>query len=206
MKKVLTAGLAVAGMTMAMAMAMPGSAFAVSDQFCYGSIVKEEATQEQDTPVSYTFACRESSKHMLVQFTTQIASFDATVDVFGPDGALRPDDRWADCTGELPGFGFGCTGTYTGALGRMTKGVIETFEDPCARDPQTHHLLLRASVVLDGPKGDLSGPYDLGSVRGCPAYEVLPTLDLSAATPCTKVRKGSARRRRCLAEARRSRS
>jgi hypothetical protein len=200
--KVLTAGLAVVGA--ALAMALPGSALAASDQFCYGSITMETPTAEQDAPVAYTFACREDAKHMLVQFTSQIAYFDATADVVTPDGTLSPDDRWADCTGDLPGFSFGCTGTYTGGLGRLTKGTVETFEEPCARDALTHHLLLRASVVLDGARGDLSGPHDLGFVKGCPAYEPPPAT--SPAASCRKLRKGSARRRRCLAEARRSRS
>lgn len=165
MKKPIAIGLS----ALAVAVALPSAAQAADDMTCYGKLTAAK-TAERDTGVAYQWACNQAVKTFALVTTVPTASFDATADVFDPKelgGALRGDDRFGECEGELPGLGFTCgTGSY-GGFSRVTKGEFDTMDDPCARDAD-RHLRLAASLIVESTSGKLSGPFFLGKVSGCP--------------------------------------
>ena len=165
MKKPIAVGLGV----LALAVALPSVAHAADEQACYGKLTQAR-TAERDTGVGYQWVCTAPVKSFAVATNVPTASFDATSDVFEAKengGGLSAEDRFGECEGDLPGFGFTCgTGGY-GGFGRVTKGAFDTMDDPCARDA-SRHLLLRASLIVQGAGGKLSGPFDLNKVSGCP--------------------------------------
>lgn len=162
------AGLGLAFACLAAALALPSAAAA--DQSCYGSLKRLPRSTERGTGVGYTFSCREPAGAFFLVATQELISFDVTADVFDPldqGGAIRGDDRFGDCGGELPSLGFGCSGTYS-ALGREVRGSFDTTASPCVRDKQTRKQLLQASLVVLGATGKLTGPYALGRPQDCP--------------------------------------
>jgi hypothetical protein len=164
----LKAGLGLALAVLAAALALPSAAAA--EQGCYGSLKTLPKTAERDTGVGYEFACTEPAKAFFLIATQELISFDVTADVFDPvdqGGGIRPDDRFGECEGEIPSFGFGCAGTYS-ALGRLVRGNFDTTENPCARDKLSRKQLLHASIVVLSANGKLFGPYELVKPKGCP--------------------------------------
>ena len=165
MKKPIAVGLS----ALALAVALPSAAQAADTQSCYGKLAQAKSA-ERDTGVGYQWVCAEAVKSFAIVTNAQTASFDATADVFEAKengGGLSGTDRFGECEGEFPGFGFTCaTGGY-GGFGRVTKGTFDTMDDPCKRDA-SRHLILRASLLVQGANGKLGGPYDLGKASGCP--------------------------------------
>lgn len=165
MKKPIAVGLS----ALAMAVALPSVAHASDDQSCYGKLTQAKSA-ERDTGVGYQWVCAQAVKSFALVTNAQTASFDATADVFEAKengGQLSSQDRFGECEGDLPGFGFRCaTGGYSG-FGRVTKGTFDSMDDPCARDA-SRHLILRASLIVQGANGKLGGPFDLGKAGGCP--------------------------------------
>ena len=143
MKKPIAIGLS----ALAVAVALPSAAQAADDTTCYGKLTAAK-TAERDTGIAYQWACNAAVKTFALVTTVPTASFDATADVFDPKelgGALRGDDRFGECEGDLPGFGFTCgTGGY-GGFSRVTKGEFDTMADPCARDAGRRLLFAPAS-------------------------------------------------------------
>jgi hypothetical protein len=157
---------------LALALALPASANAADQQSCYGKLTPIKKTAERDTGVTYTFVCGLPIKAFGIATSVRTASFDVSADVFDPKdqgGAIRGDDRFGECIGDLPGFGFTCAGTY-GALGRVVQATFDTMDNPCARDAG-RHVILRAGLVVENANGTLGGPYDLGKISGCPKPE-----------------------------------
>jgi hypothetical protein len=148
-------------------LALPSAAQA--EQFCYGNITSIEATPERDTGVTYEFSCREPVKAFNLATTVRLSAFDVAADVFDPQaagGAIRGDDRFGECEGGIPSYGFSCgTGGNLG-LGRFTRATFDTESDPCGRD-STNHIALKAWIVVAGANGKLAGPFVLGKPKGC---------------------------------------
>jgi hypothetical protein len=152
-----------------LALALPSTAGASSTQFCLGTVTPIKATSERDTGVDYQFSCHDGIASFALVTSTELSAFDVSADVFDPGaaGAIRGDDRFAECEGDLPGFGFICAGAYS-AQNRVIKASFDTTADPCARDADKH-LLLKASVVVRSLDGKLNGPYRLAkAIKGCP--------------------------------------
>ena len=161
--------LSLALVALAVALALPSAARAADDQFCYGGVERIAPDKERDTGASYEFSCRAAITGFALMSTSRLASFDVTADVFnspGEGGALRGDDRFGECEGELPSYGFRCTGTYTG-LGRFVRASFDGVESPCARD-SSRHVRARYSLVVVNQTGKVAGPYELGKTKGCP--------------------------------------
>jgi hypothetical protein len=149
-------------------LALPSAAQA--EQFCYGAIKPMKATAERDTGVGYEFTCREPVKAFSLTSTTMLSAFDVAADVFDPDsggGAIRADDRFGECEGSIPSYGFTCGTGGNAGFGRFTRASFDTESDPCGRDG-TNHIALKASIVVANANGKLSGPYILGKPKGCP--------------------------------------
>jgi hypothetical protein len=148
--------------------ALPSEARA--EQFCYGDIKPITATPERDTGVAYEFTCREPVKAFNIATTTKLSAFDVAADVFDPDsggGAIRGDDRFSECEGSIPSFGFSCGTGINSGFSRWTRASFDTENDPCAKN-STNHIALQASVVVANVNGKLSGPFILGKPKGCP--------------------------------------
>jgi hypothetical protein len=154
---------------LAVALALPAASHAADPQFCEGSVTAIKADAERDTGANYQFSCRAPITGFAFLSTSEISSFDVSADVFdAPDqgGAIRGDDRFGECEGDLPGFGFHCTGTYTG-IGRFVRATFDGTESPCARDAK-RHVIARYWLIVANGAGRVSGPYDLGRTQGCP--------------------------------------
>jgi hypothetical protein len=151
-------------------LALPSAAKA--EQFCYGDITPVEATPERDTGVAYEFTCREPVRAFSVTTSVKLSAFDVAADVFDPPaagGAIRGDDRFSECEGAIPSFGFTCgTGGNMG-FGRWTRATFDTDLAPCARDRSNHIALAAWVTVQNLTNGRLSGPFALGKPKGCAA-------------------------------------
>ena len=156
-------------LALAGAFAIPSAAQAADSQFCYGKVTPIEPTAERDTGANYEFSCAEPVKAFAITTTELLAAFDVSADVFDGStagGALRGDDRFNECEGDIPGVGFTCAGTYN-AFGRVVKATFDGMDSPCKRDA-SRHVAMRTSLVVQSPSGKLSGPFDLGRTKGCP--------------------------------------
>lgn len=153
----------------ALTLALPSASRAADDQFCYGSVKQIKPDAERDTGAAYEFSCRQAVIGFALLSNSAMASFDVAADVFdspGEGGAIRGDDRFGECEGDLPSFGFRCTGTYTG-IGRFVRATFDGAESPCARD-STGHIAARYTLVVVNKTGKLGGPFELGKAKGCP--------------------------------------
>lgn len=154
---------------LAFAVAIPSAAQAADSQFCYGKVTPIEVTAERDTGAAYEFSCAEPIKGYAITTTAPLVAFDVAADVFdgsAAGGAIRGDDRFNECEGEIPGLGFTCAGAYN-AQGRMVRATFDGLDSPCARDA-SRHVVMSTSLVVASPSGKLSGPFDLGRTSGCP--------------------------------------
>ena len=159
----------VAVLAFAVALALPPASHAANPQFCEGSVTAIKADTERDTGANYQFTCRAPITGFAFVDTAEISGFDVSADVFdspGQGGNLRGDDRFGECEGDIPSFGFICNGTY-GALGRIVKGSFDGSASPCVRDA-SRHLSARYSIVVVNTGGKVAGPYELGRTKGCP--------------------------------------
>lgn len=105
----------------------------------------------------------------VVPHCQQYAAPRESADVFASPadgGAIRSDDRFGECEGDLPGFGFHCTGTYSG-LGRFVRATFDGVKSPCPRDAKGH-VTARYSLIVASGASRVSGPYDLGTPKKCP--------------------------------------
>ncbi len=162
--RVIALVLAALALTLALA-----SAARADDQFCYGKITAVPPDAERDTGAAYEFSCRNAITGFALTTSQPTAGFDVSADVFdspGEGGALRGDDRFGECEGDLPGQGFHCSGTYTG-IGRFVRGAFDGVDSPCTRD-KTGHIMMRVSLVVAGKNDKVGGPIDLGKPHGCP--------------------------------------
>ena len=153
----------------ALALAVPTASRAADAQVCFGDVKPIKPTTERDTGGTYEFSCHSPITGFALVSTSEIASFDVAADVFeAPDagGAIRGDDRFGECEGDLPSFGFHCNGTYSGN-GRWVRATFDGTDSPCARDT-AGHVIARYSVVVTSAAGRVSGPYDLGRTHHCP--------------------------------------
>ena len=154
---------------LAAAFALPSGARAAEDQSCFGDVKQIKPTADRDTGAQYEFSCRNPITSFAIVSTSQIAGFDVTADVFdseGQGGELQGTDRFGECEGDLPGYGFRCTGTYSGQ-GRFVRASFDGVRAPCARDA-SGHVAMRVSVLVASSAGKIAGPYELGKPKGCP--------------------------------------
>ena len=151
-------------------LALPSAAKA--EQFRYGDIASIEATPERDTGVTYEFTCREPVKAFSVTTSVRLSAFDVAADVFDPEaqgGAIRGDDRFSECEGAIPSYGFTCGTGGNSGFGRPTRATFDTELSPCARDKSNRVALIAWVTVLNNTNGRLSGPFPLGKPKGCAA-------------------------------------
>lgn len=142
-----------------------------SQTICKGSVFKGEPDPDDPdaTQVGYRFACSNAITGFQVQPDHQVAGFET--ELFALDAATKavvPSDA-LNCTGELPGFGINCVGTYGGQW-RVVSGKFSIAGKLCA-EPRVDSLLTVVFAEVDS-RGRLAqhmaGPFDLGRPQGCP--------------------------------------
>lgn len=158
----------VIGVLALLALVLPAAARA-DGQSCAGKLKRLPKTEERDTGVMYQFRCAQPITAFALITTSELTGFDVSADVFDPasaGGAIRGDDRLGNCGGDIPSFGFRCSGTYS-AQNRIIRSNFDATGNPCARAASGERKL-RAAVVVVDPEGALAGPFPLSKIRGCP--------------------------------------
>jgi hypothetical protein len=142
-----------------------------SNTLCKGHTSKGKPEPDDPTSgvVEYSFACSQAITGYMVQPDKQATGYDT--EVFGADPKTKEviaTDAFS-CSGDIPGFGINCTGSYNGNW----EAVASRFTvdgDVCA-EPRVDPLLIvtYASANSAGKVTQyIAGPFDLGRPRGCP--------------------------------------
>jgi hypothetical protein len=137
---------------------------------CKGHTLKGDPDKDDPTLVTvrYSFACSNPITGYQIQTDHAVQSMET--EVFGLDAAKQvvPTDSFS-CSGDLPGYGVNCVGTYGGNWDTVS-GQFAIDEKLCA-EPRVDPLLTVMYASVDD-KGKLTqaiaGPFDLGRPRGCP--------------------------------------
>jgi hypothetical protein len=151
------------------ALALPAAARAADPQSCRGKVKQIKPTADRDTGAGYEFSCRAPISGFSLVSTSPIEAFDVSADVFdapAQGSALRGDDRFGECEGDIPSYGFRCNGTY-GAAGRVVRASFDGVASPCARNA-SRHVIAHYSLIVVNTNGKIAGPYDLGRTKSCP--------------------------------------
>jgi hypothetical protein len=192
-----SAGIALLGLLMAIALTIPGTASAAT-LTCAGHVKPGTASEDFENPIDYTFACTGRIVGYMIVTDREIDGFDTEIEVHDAAGAIIPSDSFA-CEGDFPGFGVGCLGTY-GANGLVAGTVSLSSQKPCA-EPRVHPKLIVVAEALDlttgaplkNSLGAMAGPFDLGRPRGCPHSSELGGLlaDIAQMRAVIRGNKGS---------------
>lgn len=180
---------------------------------CQGHIEKgTPAPGEEDTTVRYRFACNGPITGYQLQTNLSDTGFDTDTSVFDRFNVPVTTDAFS-CAGDFPGYGFNCTGTYSGRYNNVV-GQFTIAEKLCA-EPRVDPLLTVVYATADKTTGKvtqyMSGPFDLGRPLGCPPSRTgkrrIPSDDDGTSRAAT-ARKATARKAaaRKAAAARRARA
>jgi hypothetical protein len=163
-----------------------------NETICKGHTLKGDKAPDDPTliQVKYTFACSNPITGYQIQSDHAVQAMET--EVFGLDAATKqviPTDSFS-CSGDLPGYGVNCVGSYGGNWDIAT-GQFSIDEKLCA-EPRVDPLLTVVYASVDD-KGKLTqaiaGPFDLGRPRGCPKsarngkWRIPPTKDVSTIEP-----------------------
>jgi hypothetical protein len=137
---------------------------------CRGHIEAGKPQPGDDDPqVQYVFACGGPITGYQLQPQIGDTGFSTDASVFDLQGNAVTTDAFT-CQGDFPGWGVNCIGKYSGNYNKIL-GTFSIGTALCA-EPRVDPLLTVVSASVDG-KGAvtqaISGPYDLGRPRGCPA-------------------------------------
>jgi hypothetical protein len=140
-----------------------------SNYDCRGHVAKgDPQPADDDTQVKYAFACNGPIVGYQIQTQLPDTGFDTSTTVTGLDGNPVTTDSF-NCAGDFPGYGFNCTGVYSGNYGKVI-GQFTIATALCA-EPRVDPLLTVFYATADA-KGVvtsyISGPFDLGRPQGCP--------------------------------------
>jgi hypothetical protein len=161
---------AVAAVTAAAALLLTTSAPAPaetnpSNMLCKGSITKGSADPDDPASgvVNYTFAC--SGPLTGYSLVLNRAANHYETEIFATDVKTKeviPTDAFS-CTGDIPGFGVNCTGTYGGNWNPISGAY--SIDGTVCREPRPHPQLI-ATYATKNSAGNvqqyIAGPFDLG--------------------------------------------
>jgi hypothetical protein len=121
-----------------------------------------------DNDVQYRFGCSETIKGFSIVTNTTVEIFSENANAFNPATSAQVEKQSFDCVGDIPGVGVSCSGGTAGfaAGGNRVVGNLGLAKSPC----QTKRRL-RVWLVVSDSKGAVSGPFQLGGPRDCPARE-----------------------------------
>jgi hypothetical protein len=138
---------------------------------CTGHIAPgkaEEGSSEQQ--VQYTLSCSGPISGYAIQTgKVQSTGFESSPLITNDKGEAVTTDSFS-CNGEIPGFGFNCVGNTTQAFETIT-GQFAIASKLCA-EPRVAPTLTVAYAYLNEKKvitQAISGPFELGRPRDCPA-------------------------------------
>jgi hypothetical protein len=141
-----------------------------SNTLCKGHIGKGKADPDDPTAgtVDYSFACSQAITGYSLLPDKQATGIET--EVFALDAKTKEvvsTDAFS-CSGDLPGWGVNCTGTYGGNW-ELVNGTFTVDGDVCA-EPRVDPLLVVtfASVTSGKATQYIAGPFDLGRPQGCP--------------------------------------
>lgn len=138
---------------------------------CRGHIEKGEADPDDpdSTQVTYVLACSGPISGFSLLPEKEVTGYET--EIFATDktsGDVVPTDAFG-CSGDIPGYGVNCTGTYGGEY-RVVKGTFAMNDKLCA-EPRVDPLVV-VTIATKNTKGDpvqtIAGPFDLGRPHGCP--------------------------------------
>lgn len=174
------AGIALLGVLMAIALALPTPASAAT-LTCKGHIGKAQDTEDYENALDYTFACTGRILGFMIVSDRELDAFDTELEVHNTQGAIVASDGFA-CEGDIPGFGVGCFGTYS--TNNIVTGTVSVADKKVCELPRVSPKLVVVPEAIDTvtglPKktsnGSMAGPFDLDRPRGCPRSSILGGL------------------------------
>lgn len=150
---------------------------AVADQnannnTCRGSTSKGAPDPNDDTVtgVAFNLRCSGPITGFSVMSAKPIQGYETEVFAFDPAGQNIIGTDAFSCSGDIPGFGVNCVGTYGGGY-RQIRG--EFFIDGKNALCKRHRVepivtVTTASINSKGaPVSAIAGPFSLGTPRGC---------------------------------------
>jgi hypothetical protein len=163
-----------------------------NETICKGHTLKGDADKDDPTlvQVKYTFACSNPITGYQIQSDHAVQAMET--EVFGIDPATKqvvPTDSFS-CSGDLPGYGVNCVGSYGGNWDIAT-GQFAIDEKLCD-EPRVDPLLTVVYATADATgkvTQAIAGPFDLGRPRGCPKsarngkWRIPQTKDVSTIEP-----------------------
>ena len=190
-----SAGIALMGLLMAIALTLPGAASAATFP-CSGHVSAGTPSEDFENPIDYTFACQARIVGFMIVTDREIDGFDTELEVHDAAGAIVPADAFA-CEGDFPGFGFGCLGSYS--TNNVVSGTFTLSSQKACAEPRVDPKLVVVAESLDPAtgaalkhsNGSMAGPFDLGRPRGCPKSSVLGGLLAEIAQLRAEIRAGT---------------
>jgi hypothetical protein len=136
---------------------------------CRGHIeAGKPAPGDDSTQVQYVFACGGPITGYQIQPQIGDSGFSTDTSVFDNiTGAPIVTDSFT-CAGDFPGWGFNCTGKYSGNYGKVVGQFA--IDGKLCDEPRVDPLLtvVTATATSSGVvTQSMSGPFDLGRPRGC---------------------------------------
>jgi hypothetical protein len=155
---------------------------------CLGSLVAgtpEEGSEEQQ--VKYSFYCNGPISGYQIQSQIPVTGISSPPIVANLQGTTLTDTF--SCSGDVPGYALNCVGGDKAGYQPVT-GQFAIGAKLCA-EPRADALLSVTYAYLE--KGAvvqaISGPYELGRPKGCPADALSGSTRMEPKTPVVKAHK-----------------
>jgi hypothetical protein len=137
---------------------------------CFGHIAAGQAEPgNTDQQVAYTISCSGPITGYQLQTQVPLSGFESSPLVTNQAGAPVTTDNFS-CDGEFPGYAVNCVGSTTAGF-ETIAGQFSIGTKLCT-EPRVDPLLTVTDAYLNEKKvitQAISGPFDLGRPRGCPA-------------------------------------
>jgi hypothetical protein len=151
---------AAAALACAVALTLPHSASAAS-VVCAGGTTLGTG-KGPDQLIDYKFRCTEDIKAFSIVTNTSVDSFSTEVLVLDPNQQTVGGQSFG-CEGDIPAWGFGCTGSGTNGAGasppNAVSGSFTTADGPCVHPKGPERF--NSWVVVSDAKGKSSQPFHL---------------------------------------------
>jgi hypothetical protein len=137
---------------------------------CFGHVLAGQTEAgASDQQVAYTFNCSGPISGYQIQTQIPLTGFDASPLITNEKGEALTTDSFS-CNGEFPGYAINCVGGSR--AGYETIAAQFTIGSQLCTEPRVDPLLTVTYAYLNEKKvitQAISGPFDLGRPRGCPA-------------------------------------
>ena len=175
---------------------------------CIGGLAKgtpQEGSEEQQ--VAYNFYCNGPITGYQLQTQVPVTSAPEPPNVNAIEAGLKIGAQLKDvfsCGGELPGYAVNCVGSAKAGY-EMVAGQFSIEKKLCA-EPRVDALLTVVYAYLE--KGvvtqAISGPFDLGRPKGCPADAQSGNTRLNPKAPVASHKKSTKKKAKKKASAKKA--